>query len=181
VSFQAYLDNIRAKTGKPPEAIAAAVRSQGLSKPGEIVAWLKTEYGLGHGHAMAIVALVRRADQPSRSDDEKIDAHFSGAKAKWRPAFDWLVGEAGRLGPDVSVAPAASYLSVVRGGRKFAIVQALGERMDIGLRLKGALAGGRLQAAGKWNAMVTHRVRIGGEADLDPELLGWLQQAYAGA
>jgi hypothetical protein len=70
VSFQAYLDNIRAKTGTPPEDIAAAVRSQGLSKPGEMVAWLKTEYGLGHGHAMAIVALARRTDQPSRSDDD---------------------------------------------------------------------------------------------------------------
>jgi hypothetical protein len=181
VSFQAYLDNIKAKTGKPPEDIAASVRSRGLSKPGEIVAWLKTEYGLGHGHAMAIVALVRRAEQPSRSSDDKIDAHFTGAKAKWRPAFDRLVGEAGRLGSDVSVAPAASYLSLVKGGRKFAIVQTVGERMDIGLKLADAAAVGRLEAAGKWNAMVTHRVRIVSESDVDPELLGWLTQAYAGA
>jgi hypothetical protein len=181
VSFQAYLDNIRAETGKPPEDIAAAVRSQGLSKPGEMVAWLKSEYGLGHGHAMAIVALVRRMDRPSRSGDDKIDAHFSGGKAKWRPAFDRLVGEAERFGPDVCVSPAASYLSLVKGGRKFAIVQAVGKRLDLGLKLKGAPASGRLEEAGKWNAMVTHRVRIGAEADLDPELMGWLKQAYIGA
>jgi hypothetical protein len=181
VSFQAYLDNIHAKTGKAPEDIAAWVRSQGLSKPGEIVAWLKTEYGLGHGHAMAIVALVRRENQPKRSGDDKIDAHFAGAKAKWRPAFDRLVGEARGLGPHVSVAPATSYLSLVKSGRKFAIVQAVGERLDIGLKLKGATAAGRLEEAGKWNAMVTHRVRISAEAELDPELLRWLKQAYAGA
>jgi hypothetical protein len=181
VSFQAYLDNIQAKTGKAPQDIAASVRAQGLSKPGEIVAWLKAQYGLGHGHAMAIVALARRADRPPRTGDDKVDAYFSGPKAKWRPAFDRLVGEAGRLGSDVSVAPAASYLSLVKGGRKFAIVRAVGERMDVGLKLRGAAAEGRLEAAGKWNAMVTHRVRIGAEADLDPQLIGWLKQAYAGA
>jgi hypothetical protein len=181
VSFQAYLDNIRAKTGKPPEDIAAALHSRGLSKSGEMVAWLKAEYGLGHGHAMAIVALVRRTEQPSRSSDEKIDAHFSGAKAKWRPTFDRLVDEAGRLGPDISVTPAASYLSLMKGGRKFAIVQAVGQRLDIGLKLRSTAAEGRLEAAGAWNAMVTHRVRLGAEADLDAELLDWLKQAYAGA
>jgi hypothetical protein len=29
--------------------------------------------------------------------------------------------------------------------------------------------------------MVTHRVRIRGDADLDAEVLGWLRQAYAKA
>ena len=35
MSFQAYLDNIQAKTGKPPEEIVGCVRAQGLSKPPE--------------------------------------------------------------------------------------------------------------------------------------------------
>jgi len=181
VSFQAYLDTIEAKTGKPPQDIAAAVRGHGLSKPAEIIAWLKTEYGLGRGHAMAIVALVRSETQPARTGEDRTDAHFSGARAKWRPAFERLVDEVVSLRPDVSVSPAASYLSLVKGGRKLAIVQAVAERLDVGLKLKGAAAAGRLEEAGKWNAMVTHRVRLDAEADLDPELLGWLKQAYAGA
>ena len=181
MSFQAYLDNIAAKTGKAAQDIAAEVRGHSLSKPAEIVAWLKTEYGLGHGHAMAIVALVRREAQPARTDDDKVSGHFAGAKAKWRPLFDDLTQEAGRFGADVSISPAASYLSLVKAGRKFAIVQVSGERLDLGLKLKGAPAAGRLEAAGKWNAMVTHRVRIGSEAELDDEVRGWLQQAYAGA
>jgi Domain of unknown function (DUF4287) len=56
--FQAYMDNIITKTGKTPEDFKELAEKKGLLKPGvkamEIVAWLKKEHGLGHGHAMAI-------------------------------------------------------------------------------------------------------------------------------
>ena len=181
MSFQAYLDNIQAKTGKSPHDIAGLVRAQGLAKPGEIVAWLKQQFGLGHGHAMAIVALIRRDGQPAPPTDDRIAQYFTGSKAKWRDAYDRLAGAAAGFGPDVSVAPGATYLSLVKAGRKFAIVQAVCERLDLGLKLKGAPAAGRLEAAGSWNAMVTHRVRIKNPAELDAEVTDWLRQAYAGA
>jgi hypothetical protein len=63
MSFQAYIDNIKAKTGKSPEEFKQLAEEQGLLKPGvkagEIVAWLKKDYGLGHGHAMAIYAAFK--------------------------------------------------------------------------------------------------------------------------
>jgi hypothetical protein len=37
---------------------------------------------------------------------------------------------------------------------------------------------GRLEAA---TGMCTHRVRIASRDELDPEVLGWLRQAYDGA
>jgi hypothetical protein len=178
MSFQAYLDNIQAKTGKRPEDIVGMVRAQGLSKPADIIAWLKAEFGLGHGHAMAIVSLLRGDGKPARSAEDKVAAYFSGAKAKWRPAYDRLPGRVQEFGPDVGVSYGATYLSLVKDGRKFAIVQAVGERMDIGVKLKGADPAGRLEDAGAWNAMVTHRVRIKDEVEFDEEVLGWLRQAY---
>jgi hypothetical protein len=64
VSFQAYLDNIKAKTGKTPDDFHRAARTAGLLAPGtkamQIVAWLAKDYGLGRGHAMAIVAIFKR-------------------------------------------------------------------------------------------------------------------------
>lgn len=61
MSFQAYLDNIKAKTGKTPEDFKKLAEEKGLLKPGvkamEIVNWLKKDFGLGHGHAMAIYAV----------------------------------------------------------------------------------------------------------------------------
>ncbi|MBV9511256.1 MAG: DUF4287 domain-containing protein [Caulobacteraceae bacterium] len=179
MSFQAYLDNIQAKTGKRPEEIVGSVRARGLSKPAEVVAWLKTEFGLGHGHAMAIVSLLRSEGQPERSAEDKISAYFSGARGRWRGAYERLVQQVQGFGPDVHVSHGSTYLSLVKGGKKFAIVQAAGERMDIGVKLKGLAPTDRLEDAGAWNTMVTHRVRITDEARLDEEVLEWLKQAYA--
>jgi hypothetical protein len=181
MSFQAYLDNIQAKTGKRPEDIAAMVRAQGLSKPSAVVAWLKSEFALGHGQSMAIVSLLRNGDLPARSADDKIAAYFSGAKTKWRAAYDRLVDRAQGFGLDVAVSPGATYVSLLKSGRKFAFVQATGERMDVGVKLRGTSPAGRLEEAGAWNTMVTHRVRVRNEAELDEEVVGWLQQACAAA
>ena len=58
MSFQAYIDNIKAKTGKMPEDFHVLAQKIGLTgadvKAAQIVAWLKRDFGLGHGHAMAI-------------------------------------------------------------------------------------------------------------------------------
>ena len=60
MSFQAYLDNIRTKTGKTPEQLKTLATKAGVyrkeMKAAELVAWLKKEFDLGHGHSMAIWA-----------------------------------------------------------------------------------------------------------------------------
>jgi len=65
MSFQAYIDNIFAKTGMKPEDFLKAAKANGMVgqdvKVMEIVNWLKSEYSLGHGHAMAIVLTFRNA------------------------------------------------------------------------------------------------------------------------
>jgi hypothetical protein len=63
MSFQAYLDNIEAKTGLTPQQFIALAHERGLDTPGtkaaQIVTWLKDDYGLGRGHAMALVHVIR--------------------------------------------------------------------------------------------------------------------------
>ncbi len=62
MSFQAYLDNIEIKTGKTPNEFIELADAKGYgkdTKSGEIVAWLKQDYNLGHGHAMAIVHVIK--------------------------------------------------------------------------------------------------------------------------
>ena len=63
MTFQAYLDNIKAQTGVGPDEWVKLATKQGLTKPGTkataITDWLKADYKLGHGHAMAIVKLLK--------------------------------------------------------------------------------------------------------------------------
>jgi hypothetical protein len=63
MSFQAYLDNIKSKTGKTPDDFKNQLQNEGLLKPDlkatELVNWLKKNYDLGHGHSMAIWAVFK--------------------------------------------------------------------------------------------------------------------------
>ena len=77
MSFQAYIDHIRTKTGKTPAEFRRLAERKGLLKPGVktsgIVEWLKQDFDLGHGHAMAIVVTLRSATQPEPTSGEAID------------------------------------------------------------------------------------------------------------
>jgi len=63
MTFQAYLDNIQKQTGVAPDEFIKLATDKGLTRAGtkatEIVNWLKADYKLGHGHAMAIVKLLK--------------------------------------------------------------------------------------------------------------------------
>ena len=63
MTFQAYLDNIQKQTGLGPDDFIRLATEKGFTGPGtkatQITDWLKAEYKLGHGHAMAIVKLLK--------------------------------------------------------------------------------------------------------------------------
>jgi hypothetical protein len=63
MSFQAYLDNIKAKTGKTPEDFKNLASKAGIFSPSmkatDLVDWLTQEFDLGHGHSMAIWAVFK--------------------------------------------------------------------------------------------------------------------------
>ena len=62
--FQAYLDNIEAKTGNKPHDFKVAAQQAGLLAPGttatQIIDWLARDFELGRGHAMAIFAVFKQ-------------------------------------------------------------------------------------------------------------------------
>jgi Domain of unknown function (DUF4287) len=63
MSFQAYLENIKAKTGLEPVQFKAAMEKAGVlkldMKAKTFCEWLADEYELGHGHAMALWAVAK--------------------------------------------------------------------------------------------------------------------------
>jgi hypothetical protein len=182
MSFQAYLDNIRAKTGKNPEDFAKLATAKGISKHGDIVKWLKSDFALGHGHATAIAGMLTKQGAPPKGAEDKLTALFHGKKAHWRKPCDELIAQIKKLGSDFGASAGETYVNLLRAGKKFAILQpSSSERLDIGIKLKGAPADQRFESAGSWNAMVTHRVRVNDPNQIDHEVFSWLRRAYDAA
>ncbi|MFE3875739.1 DUF4287 domain-containing protein [Kitasatospora sp. NPDC059146] len=94
MSFQAYLDTIETRTGLTPRQFVALAEQLGFDAPatkaGVILAWLKEDYGLGRGHGMALVHVLKHG--------AKIDARHVGTTGSHRDASDtlWLDGRATR-------------------------------------------------------------------------------------
>ena len=66
MSFQAYLDTIETKTGKTPAALLAEAGECGYTadtKATVVADWLKTSYGLGRGHAMALYYVLKNGTE----------------------------------------------------------------------------------------------------------------------
>lgn len=64
MTFEAYIENIRAKTGQTPAQLRDRAKAAGVferdMRAGDLVRWLKREFDLGHGHAMAIWAVFKQ-------------------------------------------------------------------------------------------------------------------------
>jgi hypothetical protein len=182
MTLKAYLDNIQVQTGRTPEELRVLAKKKGLLeegvKTGKIVAWLKEDFGLGQGHAMAIVLTFKNASLPRMSKNENIAKLFGGARAIWLDPYQALLTKVKEFGSDISENQTDTYISLLRKGKKFGIVQVSSKRLDIGIKLKNKTAEGRFEESGDWNAMVTHRVRISDPKQIDGEVLLWLKQAY---
>jgi hypothetical protein len=92
MTFQAYLDNIEEKTGLTPRQFIALAHDKGLdaagTKSGAIVDWLAADYGLGRGHAMALVHVIQKGSRIS-------DKHVGTGTAHSDPSNErWLDGKA---------------------------------------------------------------------------------------
>jgi hypothetical protein len=62
MTYKTYIDNIYAKTGKGPEDYRKMAKEKGLTKYAELLKWLKTDCGLGHGHANAIILYIQNPE-----------------------------------------------------------------------------------------------------------------------
>ncbi len=91
MSFQAYLDAVETKTGLTPRQLIEIAHEKGFdetTKATPIVAWLAEDYGLGRGHAMAMVHVITKGPHIS-------DKHVGSGGTHSDPTNElWLDGKA---------------------------------------------------------------------------------------
>jgi Domain of unknown function (DUF4287)/Domain of unknown function (DUF5655) len=182
MSFQAYIENIKAKTGLSPDDFVRLAGEKGLLgkdvKAARVLDWLREDYGLGRGHGMAIVLVLQSTAGLRPEPEAALAEHFSGPKARWQAPYESLLVHIKAFGPDISVGAGRTYISLLRKGKKFAIVQVTGDRLDVGIKLGGAPASDDYEPAGSWNSMVTHRLGVVEPEQLDDGLVAELHRAY---
>jgi hypothetical protein len=86
MSFQAYLDNIETKTGITPRAFVALAAERGFGpgmKATPIVQWLAEDYGLGRGHAMALVHVITKGPSISSTHVGTGGTHSDPSAELW--------------------------------------------------------------------------------------------------
>jgi hypothetical protein len=178
---QTMINNLPEKTGKSLAQWLKLLSKQKFEKHGEIVKWLKAEHGVTHGFANLIAHMHRDAAAGAGGAGDLVAAQYKGPKAGLRPIYEALVKTVQSSGKDVEIAPKKAYVSL-RRSKQFALIQpSTRDRIDVGINLKGTAPGGRLEASGSFNAMVSHRVRVTSRTDVDAELKSWLRAAYDAA
>jgi hypothetical protein len=87
MSFQAYLDAVETTTGLTPRQLVDRAKEKGFDDPsvkaGTIVAWLAEDYGLGRGHAMAIVHVVKNGPRISTKHVGSDGVHRDESETLW--------------------------------------------------------------------------------------------------
>ena len=172
------MDNLLKNTGKSLDEWIAAVKHANLSKHGEILKFLKEQHAFTHGYANLVAHKTLGSDAGSAENtDELIEKQYAG-KEHLRPIYERLMNEIRRFGADVEIAPKNAYVRL-RRKKQFAILQpATKTRFEVGIILKGQEPSGILEVISGANAMCSHRINLGSESDINPEVVEWIRKAY---
>lgn len=168
--LQSQIRNIEAEYGRSMDEWVTIIRASHLTKHPEVVAMLKTRYGLKHGAAHRVSLVARERSSPS-APSSTIPA------GEVKDVHDLLLARIDSLGNDIERAPKKGYVSL-RRQKQFAMIKPGAKWLDLGLILPGVAADNRLVSAAGWNALFTHRIRITRTAEVDARLVAWLRQAY---
>jgi predicted transport protein len=178
---QTMIDNLEKNSGKSLDQWIVIIQKEGFKKHGEILKFLKIEYGFTHGFANLVALKTLKSDAGSVSDsDELINKQYAG-KEHFLPIYEKLSSEIKAFGADIEFVPKISYVSV-KSKKQFAmLIPATKTRYEIGINLKGHPAEGVLEIDTKTNGMCSHKIHLKDENDIDKQVINWIKKAYEAA
>ncbi len=178
--LQTMLGNLQEKTGKLLNEWHQLLKDHSPAKHGEAMKILKGEHGVSHGYANLISQTFFK---PELLSDKKEEGDPDEGLLKGKEAISEIFLKAKSLfegiSGDVEFAYKKTYISLRTPKKQFALLQpGTKTRVDIGLNLKGIEPTGMAEAAGSWNSMVSHRIKLTEIGQVNDELKDWIQNAY---
>jgi hypothetical protein len=142
----------------------------------QLRAWLAQQGVTGYAQSLLVMERFGYPDFLLASADELIEGQYAD-RPQLKPIFEAIIAATAGLGT-VVIQTRKTYVSLVSPRRTFARVQpTTKQRVDLGLRLEGLQAGGRLQPS-KIHQTMPLQISLTTPAEVDSEVLDWLQRAY---
>lgn len=176
---QEFMQTAQEKTGKSVEQWLAIIKSSGLSKPMEILNWLKTEHSLNHLQANFLSGLYLNNGQPVYQNEAALlENQFVKCEAM-RPVFEEVSDKILTLFPDTILIPKKTYLSYT-ANREFAAINIKPKEIRLGVDLGSEPFTETLQKSKLVGAMprISHMLTIIDSSQLDEIVVAYLRQSY---
>lgn len=167
---------LKERTGEDLDTWNRRVQGASLEDEKSLRAWLAEQGVTGYAQSLLVMERFGYPDFLLASADELVAGQYAD-RPQLRPIYDAVVAAASGLG-EVVIQTRKTYVSLVTPRRTFARVQATTrDRVDLGLRLEGQSPGGRLQPS-KIHESMPLQISLRSPAEVDAEVLDWLQKAY---
>jgi hypothetical protein len=184
---QSWIATLKEKTGKALDEWLELIRKKGPKTEAAQRDWLKAEHGLGTNSAWWLAE--RAAGKGGVDDDPEaylktavvyVEEMFAGGKGPLRPIYDELLHLGLGIGPEAKACPCQTMVPLYREHVFAQIKPSTRTRIDLGFALRDTPPTGRLLDTGGWakKDRITHRIPISSLADIDDEVLRFLQAAY---
>jgi Domain of unknown function (DUF5655) len=163
------------KTGKGVDWWKRRIKKEKLNDKKTLRAWLTEQGVTGYARMLLVMETFGYPDFIIATADQLINDQYVD-RPQLRPIFDAIIEAARQLGAVVQARK--TYVSLLTPRRTFARVQpTTRNRVDLGLRLDGLQAGGRLKPS-KIHETMKFQIGLSTPEDVDAEALGWLRKAY---
>ncbi len=167
---------LQERTGEDVNTWNQRVQAEGFSDEKALRAWLTEQGVAGYAQTLLVMERFGYPDFLLASADELIEGQYAD-RAELRPIFEAIAAAAANL-PNITIQTRKTYISLVTSRRTFARIQpTTRKRLDLALRLEGQKPGGRLVLS-KIHDTMPVQISLTTLAEVDAELLGWLQRAY---
>jgi hypothetical protein len=184
-ALMTQLKNIESKTGKTFDELKKLVNESALTRHAELRDMLRERFDLGYGDANTVVHLsrnpemVKSAGLSASEIEAAVSGYYAGKNEPLRPIHDAVMKRIKTLG-EFEIAPKKKYLSL-RRKKQFAMVGPASKgRVEVGLNMKDVQGTDRLESLPA-GGMCQFRVFLHEPADVDDELMAWVQTAFESA
>jgi uncharacterized protein DUF5655 len=167
---------LQERTGQDLGTWNRRIRDEAINDESQLRAWLTEQGVTGYAQSLLVWERFGYPDFLLATADALIQGQYED-RPGLRPILDAIIAAATGLGP-VIIQARKTYVSLVSPRRTFARVQPTSKnRVDLGLRLEAQKPDGRLQLS-KIHETMPLQISLTSPAEVDSEVLNWLQRAY---